>query len=165
MPRKVFYSFHYGADCQRAAQVRTMGVVEGNPPASDNAWEKVTRGGNAAIERWIDDQLAGRTCTVVLVGEKTAGRKWIDYEIKESWNRGLGIVGVRIHRLKDLNGDQSEEGDDPFASFELDDGTPMSSVVQLYDPSHRDSKVTYSTIKESLADWIEEAIAIRGEYE
>jgi len=41
MPRRqVFYSFHYEADAWRAAQVRNMGVVEGNQPASDNEWNK-----------------------------------------------------------------------------------------------------------------------------
>ncbi len=35
--RQVFFSFHYEADAWRAAQVRNMGVVEGNEPVSDNA--------------------------------------------------------------------------------------------------------------------------------
>ena len=37
----VFYSFHYNADNARASQVRNMGVVEGNRPATDNEWEQV----------------------------------------------------------------------------------------------------------------------------
>ena len=44
MARKVFYSFHSVPDCTRAARVRDMGVVEGNPPATDNDWEKITKG-------------------------------------------------------------------------------------------------------------------------
>ena len=85
MARRVFYSFHYKPDHWRASQVRNAGVVEGNQPVSDNAWETVTKGGAKAIQAWIDDQLHGRSCTVVLIGSATAGRKWIKYEIEKSW--------------------------------------------------------------------------------
>ena len=59
-----------------------MGVGEGNKPATDNDWETITKGGDKAIQRWIDDQLDGKSCNVVLIGENTAGRKWIKYEIE-----------------------------------------------------------------------------------
>jgi hypothetical protein len=59
MPRPVFYSFHYDADNARASQVRNMGLVDGNRPATDNEWEQVKRGGDAAIERWIKSELSG----------------------------------------------------------------------------------------------------------
>ena len=84
MARRVFYSFHYKPDVHRAAQVRNIGMVEGNRPASDNDWESIKRGGDVAIKRWIDNQLIGRTCTIVLVGLETANRKWINYEIVQS---------------------------------------------------------------------------------
>ena len=40
MKRRVFYSFHYSPDNWRAAQVRQIGSIEGNSPASDNDWEQ-----------------------------------------------------------------------------------------------------------------------------
>src|SRR5580693_1590845 len=86
MARKVFYTFHYQPDCTRAARVRNMGVIEGNKPASDNDWERITRGGTKVIQKWIDDQLLGKSCNVVLIGENTAGRKWVNYEIETAWN-------------------------------------------------------------------------------
>lgn len=100
MARKVFYSFHYNNDSWRTSQVRNIGVIEGNRPAPDNDWETVKKGGDPAIKRWIDDQMYGRSCTVVLVGSETAGRKWIEYEIRKSWEEGMGVVGIRIHNLK-----------------------------------------------------------------
>ena len=103
MPRKIFYSFHYQRDSWRASKIRNIGVVEGNQPASDNKWEEVKRGGEAAIKRWIDDQLQGRTCTIVLVGAETANRPWIRYEIEQSWNSGQGLLGIRVHKLLDHN--------------------------------------------------------------
>ena len=57
-----------------------FGVIEGNRPATDNDWEVVKRGGDTAIARWIRDQMKGKSCTIVLVGTNTAGRKWINYE-------------------------------------------------------------------------------------
>lgn len=84
----MFYSFHYVPDNWRVSQVRYIGAVEGNKPASDNDWQAVKKGADRAIQKWIDDQLIGRSCTVVLIGKETANRKWIDYEIeklKSSW--------------------------------------------------------------------------------
>ena len=79
MARKVFYSFHYTPDNWRAAQVRQMGVIEGDAPCSDNDWEKVTKGGDDAIKKWIAGQMSGKSCVVVLIGNDTAGRKWINH--------------------------------------------------------------------------------------
>ena len=92
MSRKAFYSFHFKPDSWRASQVRNIGVVDGNQPVSDNDWEDVKKGGDSAIQEWIDNQLAGRSCTIVLIGENTAGRKWIEYEIEKSWNDGKGSL-------------------------------------------------------------------------
>src|SRR6266849_2982853 len=100
MARRVFYSFHYKPDNSRAAQVRNMGVVDGNKPASDNDWEAITGRGDKAIEKWIDDQLDGKSCAVVLIGAGTAGRKWINYEIKTTWNNKKGLLGIYVHHLK-----------------------------------------------------------------
>ena len=105
MSRKVFYSFHFTPDSWRASQVRNIGIVEGNQPVSDNDWEDVKKGGNDAIQKWINNQLHGRSCTIVLIGKNTAGRKWIKYEIEKSWNDGKGVVGIYVHNLKGANGE------------------------------------------------------------
>lgn len=43
MTRKCFYSFHYEPDNWRASQIREMGTLEGNRPATDNDWEEVKK--------------------------------------------------------------------------------------------------------------------------
>lgn len=165
MARKTFFSFHYTPDCVRASQVRNMGVIEGNPPASDNDWETITKGGETAIQRWIDGQLSGRTCTVVLIGENTAGRKWIDYEIQKSWNDRKGLLGIHIHKLKNFSGQQSLKGNNPFATFKMDrDNSFLSNIVKTYDPPYLDSKDAYKYISENMEKWIEEAIKVRNNY-
>lgn len=165
MARRVFYSFHYKPDCSRAAQVRNMGVIEGNVPASDNDWEAIKKGGDSAIQRWIDDQLNGKSCAVVLIGANTAGRKWINYEIETAWNGNKGVLGIYIHRLKNLEGSQSPQGRNPFDDFTMKrDSMKLSSIVKAYSPPYTDSKAVYAHIKDHLSDWIDEAIAIRENY-
>ena len=66
-----------------------MGALEGNEPVTDNAWETIKRGGDAAVERWVADQMKGRSCAVVLVGAETANRPWVKYEIKKAWEAGV----------------------------------------------------------------------------
>ena len=77
--RRAFYSFYYREDSWRASQVRNIGVIEGNRPATDNDWEVVKRKGDASIAYWIKSQMIGRSCTIVLAGTNTADRKWINY--------------------------------------------------------------------------------------
>lgn len=163
MPRKVFYSFHYAPDCWRVSQIRNIGAIEDNKPASDNDWEEVKKGGDVAIQRWIGNQLNGRSCTVVLIGKETAGRKWIEYEIKKSWNEGKGVVGIYIHNLKNKDGLQTNKGKNPFEAFILK-GQKLSEIVKSYDPPYTISTNVYNHIKENISDWIEEAIKIRNNY-
>lgn len=165
MTRRVFYSFHYIPDNWRASQVRNIGAVDGNQAATDNDWETVKRGGDAAIERWIDGQMSGRTCTVVLIGSETAKRKWIDYEIHKSWNSKKGVVGIHIHNLKDATQSQSRKGSNPFGHIRMQRGdASLSSIVKTYDPPYSDSKLAYDHIKQNLSAWIEETVQIRNAY-
>lgn len=161
--RKVFFSFHFDNDAWRASQVRNMGILEGNEPVTSNDWEAVKRGGDAAIERWIANQMKGRTCAVVLVGAETASRPWVKYEIKKAWNDGLGVVGIRIHGLKNRLGNTSIAGANPFDGFNLN-GTPLSQIVKLYSPTGGDSQAVYADTNKKLDGLVEEAIKIRAKY-
>lgn len=165
MARKVFYSFHYKPDNWRVSQVRNIGVVEGNRPVSDNDWEAITKAGDKSIQNWIDGQLKGKTCTIVLIGSNTAGRKWIKYEIEKSWNDGKGLLGIYIHNLKDITGNQSTKGRNPCDDLTMKrDGKKLSSIVKAYDPPYKTSTSVYAYIKQNLENWVEEAISIRNKY-
>jgi hypothetical protein len=163
MARKVFFSFHYKPDNWRASQVRQMGVIEGEPPVSDNDWETITKGGDAAIIKWINGQMSGKSCAVVLIGTNTAGRKWINHEIVKAWDDKKGVLGIYIHRLKNAEQAQSTKGANPFDNITLG-GTnkKLSSVVKAYDPPYSDSTEAYAYIKKNLSDWVEAAITIRN---
>lgn len=163
MARRVFYSFHFDNDNWRANQVRNMGVVEGNQEATGNEWEEVKKGGDRAIQKWINDNLDRRTCTIVLIGSKTANRKWINYEIEKSWNDGKGILGINIHNLKGNNSEQDTKGANPFDYVSIDK-KKLSSIVKVYDPPFKTSTYVYANIRDNIAEWIEKAIEIRNNY-
>lgn len=163
MARRVFFSFHYDNDNWRAAQIRNIGALEGNKEASSNEWEQVKRGGDQAIKRWIDGQMQGKSCVIVLVGRDTAMRKWIDYEISSGWNSGKAVFGIYVDNLLDRNGNTCYRGSNPFQHF-TENGTnrSMASVVPVHDPFGFDSKGVYATISSSIAGWIEDALRIRA---
>ena len=163
MARRVFYSFHYKPDNWRASQVRNMGVIEGNRPCSDNDWETITKGGAEKIEKWIAEQLDGKSCAVVLIGTNTAGRKWINYEIVKAWDAKKGVVGVYVHNLRNSEQKRAPKGTNPFNKISYgDSGKKLSAIVKAYDPPYSTSKYVYDHIKDYLATWVEEAITIRS---
>ena len=160
MSRKLFFSFHYERDSWRAGQVRNSNVVAsedeyGFIDAAD--WESIKKKGNAAIERWIDDQLKNTSVTVVLIGAETASREWVQHEILKSWNRGNGMLGIRIHNIKDQDQKTDVAGPNPFDDFKLPGGTLLSSVCKTYDWVIDDGR-------KNLGAWADEAANIRAKY-
>lgn len=165
MARHVFYSFHFNNDFARVQQVRNINSISGQTYATPQQWEDAKGKGDAAVKSWIDSQMNGKSCLVVLVGSQTASRKWVKYEIEKAWNDKKGVLGVHINKLKDLNGNTSSKGSSPFSTFSMCDGkVAMSSVVQLKTPAGSTSKETYGSIADNLESWIEEAISIRKNF-
>lgn len=114
--RHVFFSFHYQRDIWRANVVRNSGVVIGEAAAGfrdASLWEEARRKGDAAIKKLIDDGLIGTTVTVVLIGAETANRKYVNYEIDKSIERNNGLLGLRIHNIRDRNGNTDFPGPAP----------------------------------------------------
>ena len=106
MARRVFFSFEY-SDVSRAMVVRNSWVAQGREAAGfiDAAdFEEVEAAGDAAIKKWIDEQLKGTSVTVVLVGAKTCNSKWVKYEIEASEAKGNGLLGIDVSKIKGLDG-------------------------------------------------------------
>lgn len=167
MARHVFFSFHYEPDNWRASQIRNIGAIEGNRLANDNHWEEIKRGGEKAIQNWIDENMKGKSCLIVLAGANSAGRKWIDYEIQKAWKDGKGVFGIHIHNLKDRQGNRAVKGNNPFAGFTLGEGTnakAFDKIVKCYDPTYQKSNSVYQYIANNIVNWIEEAIEIRNNH-
>ncbi|MGM9753148.1 MAG: TIR domain-containing protein [Candidatus Cryptobacteroides sp.] len=162
--RQVFFSFEYYKDNWRAGQVRNMGKVSNDSTFSDNDWESVKKDSDLAITRWINAEMAKRSCIVVLIGSTTSTRKWVKYEIEKAYELGKGIVGIYIHGLKDKYGNQTTKGDNPFYNITTKDGHRLSNYVQAYDTGYVYSTNVYNNIKDKIEGLIEDAIANAGRY-
>jgi hypothetical protein len=170
MARRVFFSFHYQADIWRVSQVRNSWLTqkgEINRFLDAAAWEKVKRKGEAAIKHWIDQQLTGTSVTVVLIGGDTARRKYVRYELEESYRRGNGLLGIYINRIKDQDGYISAKGPNPLARvmvkvepawWDLFGSAKLEPLTEIFE--------TYDWVKDDgrqyMGEWIEEAARRTG---
>lgn len=162
MTRKAFFSFHYKNDVWRANQVRNSWVTKDDKEAAGfidaAAFEKVKKDGDAAIKKWIRDQLVGTSVTVVLIGSETNNRDYIKYELQQSYQKGNGLVGVHIHKLKDKDGNTSSKGETTFGELgKSDKGESIYffEVAKIYDYVDDDG---YS----NMGKWIEAAAKKAG---
>lgn len=161
MARRVFFSFHYERDVWRAGQVRNSWVTKDREDAGfwdSAAWEEVKKKGNDAIEKWIDDQLKGTSVTVVLIGAETSSRPYVGYEIKQSYNKGNGLLGIHIHNMKDSNSKTDTKGTNPFDSWYIEkDGKKIyfNTLYPTYDWVNDNGR-------ENMGDWIEAAAKKAG---
>jgi Thoeris protein ThsB, TIR-like domain len=157
MAKSVFFSFHYDRDAWRVQQVMKMGALEGQPLLNAQKWEEVKRQGDAAIKRWIADQMARRSAVVALVGAQTAARPWVRHEIAYAWDNHKPLVGVRIHGLADRSGHAEVAGGDPFARVTLKGGGTVSDYVTLFTPRGSSTQAVYADIKSNLTTWVANA--------
>lgn len=159
MVRSVFYSFHYGNDVFRANTVRNHWVTKGGQTISgviDKAeFEKLKRIGDTAVKNWIDKQLIGTSVTVVLIGEETLSRNFVQHEIIKSKNRGNAIIGVKIHGIKSIDGRTSSPGNLRTAVSQNRDTGEKSTILD-YAHAIYDYKLDNGYL--NLQTWIEEAI-------
>ncbi len=163
MARKVFFSFHFVNDFWRTQIVRNMGALDGQTLASPNKWEELKRTSDQAVRNWISTHMDGKSCLVVLNGSSTAGRKWINYEIKKAREDGRGVVGIHVNKLKHSDGTQSEKGANPFSNVTAN-GYDLLGIPKLWIPGGRTSQEAYNSISSNIGQWIEEAIQIRKQY-
>jgi hypothetical protein len=163
MARQVFFSFHYANDLWRANVVRksdTIKKAETEVGRYDHSlWEEAKAEGNAAVEKLIDEGLNGASVTIVLIGGETYERKWCLYEIAESHNDSKGLLGIRIHNIKDQQQNTGTKGPDPFGYVEstsaLGVKSSLAGVYPLYDWVNDDGY-------DNVDDWIETAAKAAG---
>lgn len=157
--RKCYVSFDAAHDLWRVQQVRNMGRIEAQPLLDQVAWDGIRRRGDKAIAAWVDDNMRGKECLVVLVGAQTAARKWVTYEIERAWRAGLGVLAIHIHNLKDRDGRRAEKGADPFDGL-LVEGRAVEG--RAYDPPFSESAAVYEYIRNNVGQWISNAVDARG---
>jgi len=131
------------------------------------AWEAVRRKGDDSVKKWIDRELNGTGVTVVLIGRYTAERRYVQYEIEQSYKRGNGLLGIYIHGIKNRNGRTSAQGKNPLEDVVVTTEDPwlglfgLKSERRLSDIFNRYSWIGDNG-RENMPDWIEEAARIVG---
>lgn len=149
--KTVFYSFHYERDVHRVQLVKNFNALEGQPILNSQEWEKVRGGGNAAIQKWIDEKMAYKKAVIVLIGKETSARPWVKYEIEKAWAARKPLVGIRIHGLSSM-GAVDPIGGNPFTNAGI-------TGVPIYDPTvgdrqgKIDSQGTYKALAENIEPW------------
>jgi hypothetical protein len=118
MVRRVFFSFHFDRDHWRANVVRNSWLTQDDRESAGyidgGDWEDLKRQGDAVVKRWIRDQMENTSVVAVLIGAETADRDWVEFEIKEALRKDKGIVGVRVHKIKDEYENTDPKGKDPL---------------------------------------------------
>lgn len=157
MARRVFFSFHFQRDAWRANQIRHSWITKPDRESAgffDEAeQEEIKRATDEQVRRWIDDQLERTTVTAILIGEETASRKHVQYEIEKSFERGNALLGIRIHQLKNRYGETDRPGANPLEDYALKTGSgrvPLFNIFPTYD-----WKVDNGN--ENIGQWVEEA--------
>lgn len=156
MARKVFFSFHYENDINRVMVARNSGAfrdVQETGFIDVAAFEKVKLQGDAAIRKWIDEQLHGTSVTVVLIGEETLNREYVQYEICQSINKGNAIIGVHICNIEDMRTRLRSQQGNVSTKIGNRNGTPIyfNEIADSIHDYNRDDGYT------NLGTWIEEA--------
>ena len=153
MARRVYFSFHYERDIFRVNQVRNSWLMHPDR-GSAGFWDAAERetllhAGEWAITQWIDGQLRGTSVTVVLIGAETSTRQYVHYEIQESIRQRKGFVGIRIHRLRSIDGQNDTRGANPFDQYE------GGGTVPIYDWNA-------DAGRENIGNWVEDAARAAG---
>jgi len=119
-------------------------------------WERTKQRGDAALKALIEGGLNGTSVVVVLIGHETANRRWVQYELGRGFDLGKGMLGVRIHRLKNFEGYPDLPGHNPLDDI-IDNETerPLSHLFNTYDWVDDDGY-------RNFADWVEEAAQLGG---
>jgi len=161
MARRVFFSFHYERDIWRANVVRNSWVTQDREAAGfwdASLWEEAKKKNDDAIKRMIDKGLEGTSVTVVLIGKETSDRKWVRYEIKESYKKGNGLLGVYIHNIKGKDGYTDTKGDNPFDYIYIERADKKVYFSKMYP--------TYDWVNDdgynNFGDWVEKAAKKAG---
>lgn len=162
MARRVFFTFHYQRDIMRVNVVRNHWLTKPDAQSAGywdhSLWEEVKKKGDDAIEKMIDEGLMSTSVTAILIGQETAGRKWVDYEIKRSVERGNGIIGIHIHKIKNTDGSTDRQGRNPLDDWTIKQNGQSVRLFSIYP--------TYEWITnngyDNFAVWVEKAAKQAG---
>ncbi len=163
MARNIFLSFHQDDELeaniwrrrfgQYFNEIRSLGLSE----FGDDFAEHIESGDSDYVMRKIrEDKIAGTSCTVVLIGQCTWARRYVDWEIAATLRnfsdsqRG-GLIGVQLPGAKDHG--WSKLPPRLEINVQKDQGLDVG-YARFYSPAPSDS---------TIAQWVEDAVTRRDE--
>lgn len=104
--RKVFVSYHHGGD-QWYYDEFSRCFHDQYEAIRDNSLERIIQSDDTDyVMRQIREQcITGTSCTIVLIGAQSHQRKYLDWEIKATLDKGHGLLGIALpSHLKNQTG-------------------------------------------------------------
>ncbi|WP_439578545.1 TIR domain-containing protein [Elioraea sp.] len=94
---KIFVSYHHGND-QSWYDILSRTFDDQYDIISDNSLDRRIDSTDAeyVMRRIREKYITGSSCTIVLIGEYTWGRKYVDWEISATIEKEHGLIGVRL---------------------------------------------------------------------
>ncbi len=163
--RNIFLSFHQADEieaniwCRRFGdyfnEIRTLGLHE----HGDEYAEHIKSGDTDYVMRCIrEDEIAGTSCTVVLIGKCTWARRYIDWEVAATLRnftdsaRG-GLIGVQLPSAQDHGWATLP----PRLALNItNEGDTETGYARFYPPAPSN---------DTIARWVDEAVVRRDEME
>lgn len=95
--RKVFVSYHHSGD-QAYYDAFSKAFCDTYDVIMDNSLEREVDSDHVdyVMRRIRENYISGSSCTIVLIGKDTWGRKYVDWEIQATLEKEHGLVGVRL---------------------------------------------------------------------
>lgn len=95
--RKIFVSYHHGND-RGYYDAFINAFSNAYDVVHDNSVERSINSDNAdyVIRRIRENYITGSSCTIVLCGQQTPWRKFVDWEVKATLDRKHALIGVNL---------------------------------------------------------------------
>lgn len=95
--RKIFISYHHGGDQSYYDQFTTV-FHHDYEVVTDNSLLRAFDSDDPSyvMRRIRESHISGTSCTIVLVGARTWGRKYVDWEISATLDKNHGLIGIRL---------------------------------------------------------------------
>lgn len=136
MAKRVFFSFHYQDVIDfRANTVRKSWLTKKDRTDAGffdaSIWEEAKKTSTLALKRLINKELKNTSITVVLIGSDTYNRKWVQYEIFKSIEKGNSVLGVHINKIKGRDGKIKNYGLNPFEHLAFQYSVDGKSITPM----------------------------------
>lgn len=115
--------------------------------------QETVHASDAAIKRWIDDNMDGCSCLVLFLGEKTYLSKWVKYELELAWKKNLGRLIISLEGIRLPSGVICHAGPDPYQYHGMYSEGP-GYVIRQY--------LWINNGVRHIGDWIEDACLRAG---